>query len=115
KYCQTQYNWMGFNVDASKKNQVNREFSDKIKKSFPDRAGLICQIEAIIMQERTLKIDQYVQQWEALPESEKVVLQRLDWLMVFGKPTGFSNSITGMGLTPTINGQQLIYDSFNPQ
>jgi hypothetical protein len=113
-YCQTQYNWTGFNIDAKKSNQVNREFSDKIKNQFPAKEGVIKQIDAIILQERKLKGEQYLQAWQDVPESEKSVLDRMDSLMVFGKTTGYTNSLTGMGLMPTIEGNQHIYDSFNP-
>lgn len=114
KYCQTQYNWTGFNIDAKKSNQVNREFSDKIKNQFPAKEGVIKQIDAIILQERKLKGEQYLQAWQDVPESEKIVLDRIKNLMVFGKTTGYTNSLTGMGLMPTIEGNQHIYDSFDP-
>jgi hypothetical protein len=115
KYCQLQYNWTGFNIDAKKSNQVNREFSDKIKKQFPDKAGLIKQIEVMIQKDRHLKVEKYLNAWKEMPEDKKPsVLNKMDMLMIFGRPTGYTNSITGSGITPTINGKQITYDSFNP-
>jgi hypothetical protein len=115
KYCQRHFNWSGHNVTASKSNQVNAEFLDKIKTSFPDKAGVIKQIELMMAQERKLKVEEYLQKWELAPESEKVLFTRMDRLMTFGRPTGYTNSVTGQGITMSIEGQKLTYDSFNPQ
>lgn len=115
KYCQTQFNWTGFNLDAKKSNQVNREFSDKIKKQFPDKGGLIKQIEVMIEKDRHLKIDKYQKAWQEIHEDKKpAILNEMDMLMIFGRPTGYTNSITGSGITPTIKGKHITYDSFEP-
>lgn len=114
KYCQKQFNWSGFNVTASKKNQVNTEFLDKIKNSFPDKQGVIEQISKIILSERQLKIDSYESLWNQTPIADKVTLSQEDLLMVFGKEHTHLNSITGEGLVATLNGQQFTYDSFEP-
>lgn len=113
-YCQRLWNWSGFNITSSKKNQVNVEMLDKIKQSLPGKDAVINQIHAIFYQERSLKCKQYMQQWKACPDDEKVVLSREDRLMIFGTPTGYTNSITGAGLTPTIAGQLHYYDTFDP-
>ena len=113
-YCQRAYNWTGFNIDAQKRNQVNREFSDKIKKNFPNKDELISQIDSIFFQERSLKHESYIMQFNAMPASEKVTLERKDWLMVFGKPTGYTNALHGPGIITTLKGTKLVYDSFDP-
>lgn len=113
-YCQRSYNWTGFNIDAQKHNQVNREFSDKIKKHFPAKDELVSQIDAIFYQERALKQADYIKQFNAMPVTEKVTLERKDWLMVFGKPTGYSNSLHGLGIITTLKGNKLVFDSFDP-
>jgi hypothetical protein len=113
-YCQRLPNWSGFNIDAKKENQPNREWLDMIKHSFPDKDGVITQIKMIINQERNVKGNEYKERWQLMPESEKLIFKKEDRLMVFGKPTGFTNTITGMGLMPTITGQKMVYDSFNP-
>lgn len=113
-YCQRSYNWTGFNIDAQKRNQVNREFSDKIKKNFPSKEELVSQIDAIFYQERALKIERYMKQFKEMPATEKVTLERKDWLLVFGKPTGYTNSLHGLGIITTLKGKKLVYDSFDP-
>lgn len=113
KYCQTQYNWTGHNLNAKKSNQVNTEALDKLKKEFPNEAGVIAQINAIIHQERELKKELYLQAWQNLQESEKVVLSNMDLLAMFGKTTGYTYSVSGKGLTATINGQPTTYESFD--
>lgn len=113
-YCQRHWNWSGFNITSSKKNQVNAEMLDKVKQSLPNKEAVINQIHAIFYQERSLKCKQYMQQWQACPDEEKALLNREDRLMIFGTPTGYTNSITGAGLTPTICGQLRYYDTFDP-
>ena len=44
--------WTGFNVDAKKTNQVNKEYLDLIKNQAPDRAGLVKQIDRMVEMER---------------------------------------------------------------
>jgi hypothetical protein len=113
-YCQTQPNWSGFNITAAKRNQPNTEFLDKIKGSFPDRAGVEKQIHMIMARERQIKINEYMAKWELLPAEERLIMKREDVLMVFGKSTGYTNAITGQGLLPTINGVKYKYDTFDP-
>ena len=74
---------------------------------------MIAQIEMFIAQERKIKIDEYLQGWQAIPDQDKISMSIMDRLMVFGKPTGYSNTITGMGLTVTIGGEKIVYDSFD--
>jgi hypothetical protein len=114
KYFQFFKNWSGHNVTASKKNQPNTEMLDKIKKEFPTKEGVIRQIELVMQQERKSKVQQYMQQFELMPEADKKVLDRHQWLMVFGKPHTHKNSITGAGLIATLEGFEITYDSFNP-
>jgi hypothetical protein len=116
QYCQTQYsNWSGFNIDASKENQVNREYLDKIKDQFPDKAGVEKQIHAIITQDRELKVADYVAKWREAPEDTKVKVDVANYLMMFGEVLGDRTvQITGQGLVKQIDGVAYTYDSFDP-
>lgn len=113
-YCKTLKNWSGVNLTSRKENQVNREYLDKIKHEFPDRNGVIKQIDMIMAFERKMKLDQYLQRFEALPEADKVELNKAQMLEVLGQSTGFMNSITGQGLIMSICGTRITYDSFDP-
>ena len=81
---------------------------------LPTKDEVIGQLMIIMDEERKLKIDEYMQQFAKMQIDERMLLNKHDMLMLFGKSTGYMNSITGMGLTPTINGQKLVYDSFEP-
>lgn len=113
-YCQRFPNWSGFNINSKKANQPNTEFLDKIKHSFPNKAGVIAQIEMIIAQERKVKLEAYMQAWNECPAHEKITMSRMDRLMVYGKAHSHTNSITGRGVTVSIDGEKLVYDSFEP-
>ncbi|MEJ7821970.1 MAG: hypothetical protein WKF85_06590 [Chitinophagaceae bacterium] len=111
KYFQ---NWSGHNLDSKKSNQPNAEFLDKIKQSFPDKKGVIEQIHLAMREDRKMKVQEYISKWAMINDADKLTLNKEDMLMIFGQPTGFTNSITGRGLVPTIEGKQIVYDSFDP-
>lgn len=113
-YCQKQFNWSGFGITSKKSSQPNIEKLNQIKKHLPTKDEVIGQLMIIMDEERKLKIDEYMQQFAKMQIDERMLLNKHDMLMLFGKSTGYMNSITGMGLTPTINGQKLVYDSFEP-
>ena len=112
-YCQLMPNWYGHNLDSKKKNQMNRELLDKNKHTFPDRAGVIRQIEAIIKEERRLKVAEYTA--TLLPETEYEQITENRWLRVFGAQLGTrTNTIVGQGIIKSIDGASYTYDSFEP-
>jgi hypothetical protein len=113
-YFQAFPNWSGHNVNALKSNQPNAEYLDKIKSAFPTKEGVIRQIDAVMHQERLVKLADYRQQWEKKPDSQKLVMSKMDWLGVFGTPHTHTNSITGQGIIATLNGSEVTYDSFDP-
>ncbi|HCN82507.1 MAG TPA: hypothetical protein DIT07_02650 [Sphingobacteriaceae bacterium] len=113
-YCQPFPFWSGFGVTGDQDNQPNIEYLDKIKHSFPDRAGVEKIIHMIIRREREIKQEEYLSKWNLLPVEERLTIQKEDALMIYGRPTGYTNAITGQGLLPTINGTKYTYDSFDP-
>lgn len=114
EYCQSMANWSGFNIDANRKNQVNREMLNLIKKTFPNKEACIEQIERIIRLERERKIIEYRDRWEAAPDETKQVMSKADWMMVFGEAVGSTNRITGQGIVKMIDGIEYTFDSFDP-
>lgn len=113
-YCRMQYNSSGHNITSKKENQPNIEKLNEIKKSFPDKNGVIEFLNRAMLKERMLKIEEYKQQWNAMPHEDQVTLTPEDCLVVFGKAHNELNSITGLGLTATIEGQKITFDSFDP-
>lgn len=116
-YCQRLYpqNWSGHNITASRKNQVNAEMLDMIKKNFPDKEGVMQQIHTIMATERKQKLAEYLQAWEAMPAEHRMVMSEEDRIMVFGQPVnGRTNRITGQGISKQIGDMVYVYDSFDP-
>lgn len=116
KRCQSMFpNWSGFGITSKKKNQVNSEMLDLTKKSFPDKDGVIRQIEMLMTLERSEKLAAYKEMWESMPAADKKEMDTIDWLMVFGEPVGDrTNRITGQGIIKVIGDQEITYDSFDP-
>ncbi len=116
KYCKYYPNWSGFNINSRKENQPNSEYLDKIKRSFPDKKGCELQIKQVIECERKVKRIEYMEAWVTMPPDLKpALLDTKQLINVYGKSTGYLNTITGRGLLPTIEGEKLIYDSFEPE
>lgn len=113
KYCKLLNNWSGFNVDSGSKNQPNSEYLNKIKKSFPDQAGCISQIEAIVNSERSKKIEEYKQNWLSTKPEHKQIMSLESYFLTFGSTTGATNRLTGEGVKITIEGEKHYYDSFD--
>ena len=113
QYCQKMPNWSGFNLTSRKENQVNAEMLNLIKKTFPNKEGVIRQIERIINTERAKKVTDYLAKWDEMPAEDKVVMSEMDWLMVFGIEVGAPNKITGQGIIKTIDGISYTYDAFD--
>lgn len=106
-------NWSGHNVTSSPENQPNADYLNKIRHSFPDEQGCRLQIIDAIEKERAAKVDQYVSDWQKLPEADRIPVELNEYLRWFGEDTGFTNKLQGQGLTPTILGDVKYYDSFD--
>lgn len=113
KYCQFLPNWSGFNITSKKSNQPNVEFLDKIKKNFPTKQGVALQINDIFLHEQSLKQAEYCASFNEC--TDHLIMNRMDRLMVYGRAHKFTNTITGAGLQISLNGNRMVYDSFNPQ
>lgn len=114
QYCQKKWNWSGHNVTARKENQVNAEYSDRIKNTFPDKGGVVKQIEDIIYWERQAKREDYTATWCNLPEERRYMVSEVEWLRAFGQPLGIrSSKLTGEGLVKQIDGVKYVFDTFD--
>ena len=113
EYCQMMDNWSGHNVNSGSKSQPNTEYMNKIKNQFPDERGCFQQLISAIEMDRAKKQDAYVSQWNEVSNEFKSELTLPMYLRYLGETTNYTNRLQGQGLTPTINGQTLAYDSFD--
>lgn len=113
KYCQFAGNWSGFGVTSRKENQPNPDYLNKVKKNFPDYAGVVAQIADIIEKERAELMERYINLFNEMPEDKKIELPREQYLLQFGSTTGYNNLMRGNGLTVTIGGVKRSFDSFD--
>jgi len=110
KYCQLLYNWTGFGITSRKENQPNMELKNVIKRQFPDREGVIKQIEEIIFNERQAKGTEY---FAALEQAPKRLMDRKDYLRALGFPKEKTIKANGKGLTMDVNRAEYVYDSLD--
>lgn len=112
-YCQFQPNWSGFGITSDPEKQPNVEFLNKFKSHFPDFDMVCQQIDVMIRAERSQKIEQYMNAWDQLAETDKLALDYKNYLLQFGSTTGRSILMQSNGLLPTINGVKHTYDCFD--
>lgn len=111
KYCQLMPNWSGHGVKAAK--QPNPEYLQKIKASFPDEFGCTAQLTAFIEREREELKEKFLQAYAEMPDDAKKFVTEQEFLLHFGKETGFLNSRSHSGIAPKIEGNRYYYDSFD--
>jgi len=114
RYCQLMPNWSGFGITSNKESQPNIEFLNKYRTEFPDYDGVCKQVEMIINQERRKKIERYLELWNKMPETDKILMGRESYLLNYGESTGYTYMLNGSGIQPTINGVKVDYDCFEP-
>lgn len=112
-YCQMFDNWSGHNLNSGSNSQPNSEYMNKIKNQFPDEQGCRRQLISAIEADRMKKQAAYVSQWNEVAPEHKSELSLPMYLRYLGETTNYTNRLQGQGLTPTINGQTLTFDSFD--
>lgn len=113
KHCQKQGNWSGFGIVANRDNQPNMEIINENRHLIPDEETLIGQIDAMMMRERTEKLQEYMSAWERTEENRKLPFCDEEYLLLMGETTGRTNRIGGDGLRLEIHGERISYDSFD--
>ncbi|MGV0919760.1 hypothetical protein ACTS94_05135 [Empedobacter falsenii] len=106
-------NWSGHNVTANPENQVNGDFLTKIRHSFPDENGCRMQIVTAIENDRAEKVEAYKASFAQFPIEDKTPLTINQYLRTYGQITGYTNKFEGDGLNPTIEGQEICFDTFD--
>lgn len=114
KYFKLFDNWSGFNITAGSKNQPNTEYLNKVKKNFPDEKGCRAQIESVIEQIRASLSQDFVTSFNENTNKELLSIMDTNTVLdVLGLTTGYTNTLQPAGLLPTINGENLCFDSFD--
>lgn len=113
EYCQMFDNWSGHNMASGSKSQPNDEMLNKLRHQFPDENGCRNQLIMSIEADRNKKREQYINQWSQVSEEYRSEMLQEMYLNYLGKTTGFTNKLLPEGLTPTLNGQTLCFDSFD--
>ncbi len=106
-------NWSGFGIKSS--GQPNMEWINKNKHFIPDFEGVCMQLIHAIERERRENREAYLNSWATLPESDRLPLSLTDYFQYFGQDTGYTNRYCPMGITPTIGGQLMYFDSFDTE
>lgn len=115
QYVQRHVNYGGHNVDARRENQPNPDALERLKKEFPDEAGVIEQIHGNFHDERLAKREAFLRGLEAMEPERRRIIDRARFLEVFGSQhlltNGLSgNTLTNGGLQPTILGARRCFN-----
>lgn len=110
KTCKYAFNWTGHGVTAKQSNQPNLDITLKNRNSFPTLEQLIEEIGLVISQYRAAALPAYMEALQALPESERVVLDMKQYLSLFGQSTGQTYQLQSTGINVRILGKKHQYD-----
>lgn len=104
-YCP---NWSGHNITA--RTQPNPDALERLKKQFPDEAGVVQQIHEAFQRERAAKAEAFRAALQAMPEVSLRAIGRADYLEHFGLEHAWQNELTNRGLCPTLLGEERVYN-----
>lgn len=115
QYVQRHPNYGGHNIDSRRENQPNPDAIERLKKDFPDEAGVIAQIVENFSDERLAKRDEFLRGLEAMEPERRRTIDRSRFLELFGTQHTLSNGyvgneLTNGGLQPTLLGQKRCYN-----
>lgn len=113
RYCHLQTNWSGYGLTARKENQPNKEYINKYRHSFPDRDGVVAQLERFINMERERLHDDYLQRWNAMPPENRFPMSDEQYLMTYGTATEHRYLMRNTGICMTIEGRKHDFDCFD--
>jgi hypothetical protein len=114
-YVQRHQNYAGHNIDSRKENQPNPDAIERIKKDFPDEAGVIAQIIGNIQDERMDRRAEFLKGLEGCEPEARRICDRVTFLELFGTRHVLmngskGNELTNGGLQPTLLGQKRCYN-----
>ncbi len=116
EYCQFyfgNFNWSGFGVKSKEKSQPNIDVLNFNKRQFPDKDGVIEQINWIIAKEREKKLGAWLEGWNKMPESDRLLMNREAYLLHFGYRNDRTKRLEAGCFEPVICGEKRSYDTFD--
>lgn len=115
KLCQMYYpkNWTGHGVTATKENQPNDEYLNKVRHNFPNRQQCYNQVKQLLEAERQSKHEAYITAYLELPEEDKKLITTEEYLRFFGTTHTHTRKLHHDGFNPVLLGEQRFYDSFD--
>lgn len=116
EYCQKcfgNFNWSGFGITSKRSNQPNIDVLNHNKTHFPDKEGVIKQINWIIQEERKKKHETWQQAWNTMPAEDRLRMDRETYLLRFGYRNERTKRLEAGCLEPTILGEKRSYDTFD--
>lgn len=107
-------NSSGYGIKSNTLMQPSPNFIEQNKRHFPDWAGVCEQIRIGIENERAALRDEYIQHWNAMPDDRKLEFTDADFIRLYGDRTEKPHKLHGHGITLQLDGEQYVYDCFNP-
>ena len=104
-------NYAGPNITA-KRTKVNTEWTESVRKQFPDRAGVEAQIRALMAAERGNKMAAMREAWQNGEEKFRRELNMESYLMAFGEKSR-GNMLMPSGLKLVRGGEEHVFDCFD--
>lgn len=114
QYLRLLPNSSGYGVKSRSRAQVSDDWIEAHKRSFPDYAGCVDQIERMIAFDRELKREDYVKGWVGTLDDDRLAFDKADFLYAFGE-TAAPRKLNADGVRLQLDGQKYWYDCFDPE
>lgn len=114
KYLRLYPNSSGYGVQSRRKIQVSDDWIEMHKRSFPDYEGCSNQLKQMIELDRKCKREDFIKQWNNMPQDKHLPFDKKDVLYAFGE-TAAPRKLNWDGVRLQLDGQKFWYDCFDPE
>lgn len=112
-YCKMCHNWAGYGITTDPTKQPNSDAKNALRRYFPDEVGCRRQLIGIIESERKAKRSELLEKLTLLPEANRQVMSREEYLLAYGEQTERTIRLESCGLRPQLMGARHTYDTFD--
>lgn len=112
-YCKMCHNWAGYGITTDPTKQPNSDAKNALRRYFPDEVGCRRQLIGIIESERKAKRSELLEKLTLLPEANRQLMSREEYLLAYGEQTERTIRLESCGLRPQLMGARHTYDTFD--
>lgn len=113
RYFRLLENTSGLGVKSGELRQPSADYVSRVKRRYPDFAGVCAQVRACVEAERRRLREGYVGAWASSGASSRVPFPEAEYLRLYGERTPHAYKLHGQGIVLTLDGARHVYDCFD--